>query len=131
MRICILVAAVLGDLVAELDVAAGEDAALGPAHDDLAIREYVLHRVHHLRRQLPLPAHAAHHLLVNLPRPERHLTLAASDASTAAAAEEEAGCLRGFPVRGGGDSGAGVVWLREIFRHVRRSILGQTTRPIV
>ena len=69
----LLVAAVLGDLVPELDVAAGEDAALGPPHDDLAVGEHVLHRLHQLRRQLPVAAHAPHHLLVHLPRPERHL----------------------------------------------------------
>ena len=68
-----LVAAVLGDLVPELDVAAGEDAALCPPHDDLAVGEHVLHRLHQLRRQLPVAAHTPHHLLVHLPRPERHL----------------------------------------------------------
>jgi hypothetical protein len=69
----LLVSSVLGDIVPELDVAAGEDAALGPPHDDLAVGQHVLHRLHHLSGQLPLAAHAPHHLLVHLPRPERHL----------------------------------------------------------
>jgi hypothetical protein len=68
-----LVAAVLGDLVPEPDVSPSEDAALGPPHDDVAVGKHVLHRLHKLRRQLPLAAHAPHHLLVHLPRPERHL----------------------------------------------------------
>ena len=63
--------------------------------------------------------------------PVHQASAAAVAGGAVEAVEEEAGCLRGFPVRGGDDSGAGVVWLREILRHVRRSILGQTTRLII
>jgi hypothetical protein len=91
----LLVSSVLGDIVPELDVAAGEDAALGPPHDDLAVGQHVLHRLHHLSGQLPLAAHAPHHLLVHLPRPERHLRsrLRGSRATTAAGCVERFWCL--------------------------------------
>lgn len=66
-----LVTAALTDLVAELDVAAGVDAGLGPPHEEIVLGEALPHRFQHLRQHRILP-HLPNDLCQGLLRFESH-----------------------------------------------------------